>query len=134
MSDTSMNIRTAFLVLLLIAGAAFSVSAQEKKPEPCPDAQSQFEMNQCAGKAYKAADAELNKVYQKLAAMLDEEEKAQLKTVETAWLKYRDANCEFVGDQFKGGSIRPMIYAFCLADMTRNRTAELKNQITDRDQ
>jgi len=129
-----MNIRTAFLVLLLIASAAFSVSAQEKKPEPCPDAQSQFEMNQCAGKAYKAADAELNKVYQKLAAMLDEEEKAQLKTVETAWLKYRDANCEFVGDQFKGGSIRPMIYAFCLADMTRNRTAELKNQITDRDQ
>ena len=129
-----MNIRTAFLVLLLIASTAFSVSAQEKKPEPCPDAQSQFEMNQCAGKAYKAADAELNKVYQKLAAMLDEEEKAQLKTVETAWLKYRDANCEFVGDQFKGGSIRPMIYAFCLADMTRNRTAELKNQITDRDQ
>ena len=129
-----MNIRTAFLVLLLIASAAFSVSAQEKKPEPCPDAQSQFEMNQCAGKAYKAADAELNKVYQKLVAMLDEEEKAQLKAVETAWLKYRDANCEFVGDQFKGGSIRPMIYAFCLADMTRNRTAELKNQITDRDQ
>jgi len=129
-----MNTRTAFLVLLLIVSAAFSVSAQEKKPEPCPDAQSQFEMNQCAGKAYKAADAELNKVYQKLAAMLDEEEKAQLKTVETAWLKYRDANCEFVGDQFKGGSIRPMIYAFCLADMTRNRTAELKNQITDRDQ
>jgi len=129
-----MTTRTAFLVLLLIVSAAFSVSAQEKKPEPCPDAQSQFEMNQCAGKAYKAADAELNKVYQKLAAMLDEEEKAQLKTVETAWLKYRDANCEFVGDQFKGGSIRPMIYAFCLADMTRNRTAELKNQITDRDQ
>ena len=129
-----MNIRTAFLVLLLIASAAFSVSAQEKKPDPCPDAQSQFEMNQCAGKAYKAADAELNKVYQKLAAVLDEAEKAQLKTVETAWLKYRDANCEFVGDQFKGGSIRPMIYAFCLADMTRNRTAELKNQITDRDQ
>ena len=129
-----MNIRTAFLVLLLIASAAFSVSAQEKKSEPCPEAQSQFEMNQCAGKAYKAADAELNKVYQKLAAMLDEEEKSQLKTVETAWLKYRDANCEFVGDQFKGGSIRPMIYALCLADMTRNRTAELKNQITDRDQ
>ena len=129
-----MTTRTALLVLLLIVSAAFSVSAQEKQPEPCPDAQSQFEMNQCAGKAYNAADAELNKVYQKLAAMLDEEEKSQLKTVETAWLKYRDANCEFVGDQFKGGSIRPMIYAFCLADMTRNRTAELKNQITDRDQ
>lgn len=128
------NLSTAPLVLVLIACAAYSVSAQEKKSDPCPDAQSQAEMNQCAGKAYKAADAELNQVYQKLIAMLDDEEKAQLKNVEAAWLKYRDANCEFVGDQFKGGSIRPMIYAFCLADMTKNRTAELKNQITDRDQ
>jgi uncharacterized protein YecT (DUF1311 family) len=131
-----MNIRIAIeiLFLVLIGGAVFSVSAQEKKPDPCPDAQSQFEMNQCAGKAYKAADAELNQVYQKLVAILDDEEKAQLKNVETAWLKYRDANCEFAADQFKGGSIRPMIHAFCLADMTRNRTAEIKNQITDRDQ
>jgi uncharacterized protein YecT (DUF1311 family) len=136
MSDIEKNIRIAIgmLVMLLTGGAAFSVAAQEKKPDPCPDAQSQVEMNQCAGKAYKAADAELNQVYQKLVAMLDEEEKAQLKNVETAWLKYRDANCEFAADQFKGGSIRPMIYAFCLADMTRNRTAEIKNQITDRDQ
>jgi uncharacterized protein YecT (DUF1311 family) len=136
MSDIEINIRIAIgtLVLFLIGGAAFSVSAQQKKPDPCPDAQSQAEMNQCAGKAYKAADAELNQAYQKLVAMLDDEEKTQLKNVETAWLKYRDANCEFVADQFKGGSIRPMIYAFCLADMTRNRTAEIKNQITDRDQ
>src|ERR1044072_245433 len=136
MSDIQMKIRTAIgiLVLCLMGGAASSVSAQEKKPEPCPDAQTQFEMNQCAGKAYKAADAELNQVYQKLVAMLDDEEKAQLKNVETTWLKYRDANCEFVADQFKGGSIRPMIHALCLADMTRNRTAEIKNQITERDQ
>lgn len=136
MSHIRMNIRNAIeiLFLVLIGGSAFSVSAQEKKPEPCPDAQSQFEMNQCAGKAYKAADAELNQVYQKLVAMLDDEEKAQLKNVETAWLKYRDANCEFAADQFKGGSIRPMIHAFCLADMTRNRTAEIRNQIKDRDQ
>lgn len=129
-----MNPRIAIGALLLVIVGAFSVSAQEKKPGPCSDAQSQAEMNQCAGKAYKAADAELNKAYQKLAAMLDDEEKAQLKNVETAWLKYRDANCEFVADQFKGGSIRPMIYALCLGDMTRNRTAEIKNQITDRDQ
>ena len=69
-----------------------------------------------------------------LAAMLDEDEKAQLKTAENAWLKYRDTNCEFVADQYKGGSIRPMIAAICLADVTSNRTTELKNQIKDRKQ
>ena len=111
-----------------------TISAQKQKPKPCEDAQSQADMNICWGNEYKKADASLNKTYQQLAAMLDAEQKAQLKTVETAWLKYRDTNCEFVADQYKGGSIRPMIAAICLADVTNNRTTELKNQIKDRNQ
>jgi uncharacterized protein YecT (DUF1311 family) len=83
-------------------------------------------------KEYKAADATLNRVYQQLVAMLEPEEKAQLKEAQTAWIKYRDTNCEFVADQHKGGSIRPMIYGLCLAEVTSNRTAELKDQIKDR--
>jgi len=89
-------------------------------------------MNQCAGQEYQAADAVLNQVYSRLVAKLDNDEKAQLKEAQTAWLKYRDANCELVADQFKGGTIRPMIHANCLADMTRKRTIELRTQIKDR--
>ena len=123
-------------VISLIAFAAMSigVSAQKPKPKPCEDAQTQADMNICWGNEYKKADATLNKTYQQLAAMLEDEEKAQLKNAENAWLKYRDANCEFVADQYKGGSIRPMIAAICLADVTNNRTTELKNQIKDRNQ
>jgi len=111
-----------------------TISAQKPKPKPCDDAQSQADMNICWGNEYKKADAALNKTYQQLVAMLDDEQKTQLKTAETAWLKYRDTNCEFVADQYKGGSIRPMIAAICLADATNNRTTELKNQIKDRNQ
>ena len=119
--------------LVLLSGLV--VTGQEKKNEdPCPNAQSQAEMTQCAGKQYKAADAELNRVYLKLVAMLDGDERAQLTTAQTAWLKYRDSNCEFVADQFKGGTMRPMVYAFCLAEVTKNRTTELRTQIKDRSQ
>jgi len=123
-------------VILLIAFAAMSitVSGQKQKPKPCEDAQTQADMNICWGNEYKKADAALNKTYQQLVAMLDEEQKLQLKTAETAWLKYRDTHCEFVADQYKGGSIRPMIAAICLADVTNNRATELKNQIKDRNQ
>ena len=117
------------LAFLLAAGAAFGQGA---KKAPCSDANSQAEMNICAGKEYKAADATLNRVYQQLVAMLESAEKDQLKEAQIAWIKYRDANCDFVGDQYKGGSIRPMIYGLCLADVTRNRTAELRGQIKDR--
>ena len=117
--------------LLVIAAVAYAGPPQ-KKLEPCPNAQSQAEMNDCAGREYKKADADLNQVYQKLVAMLDADEKGQLRDVENAWIKYRDANCDFVADQYKGGTMRPMILGFCLADVTRNRTSELKGQIKDR--
>lgn len=117
--------------LLFIAAGAYSAGQPQKKSEPCPNA-SQAEMNDCAGREYKKADAELNQVYQKLVGMLDAGDKTQLKAVEMTWLKYRDANCDFVADQYKGGSMRPMILGFCLADMTHNRANELKDQIKER--
>ena len=121
-------------LLISVAICGYAFAQEQKKPEPCAEAQSQAEMNICWGNQYKAADAQLNKTYQQLIARLDADEKAQLKNVEATWLKYRDANCEFVADQYKGGSIRPMIYAMCMADVTTNRTTELKHQIEDRNQ
>ncbi|PYS25385.1 MAG: hypothetical protein DMF72_01860 [Acidobacteria bacterium] len=120
------------LSILIVFGVVFAQG--QKKSEPCSKAQTQAEMNICAGREYQAADAELNQVYRKLVAMLNDEEKSQLKGAQNAWLKYRDANCEFVADQYKGGSIRPMIDGLCLAGVTRNRTAELRDQIKDRNQ
>ena len=117
-----------FASLLVVA----STFGQGAKKAPCSDVNTQAEMNICAGKEYKAADATLNRVYQQLVAMLDAEAKTQLKEAQTAWIKYRDANCDFVGDQYKGGSIRPLILGLCLADVTKNRTAELRAQIKDR--
>jgi uncharacterized protein YecT (DUF1311 family) len=121
----------AVVMLFVFLFSVASALGQGKKP-PCSDLDTQAEMNICAGKEYKAADAALNRVYQQLVAKLEPEETSQLKQAQTAWIKYRDTNCEFVADMYKGGSIRPMIYGLCLADVTRNRTSELKDQIEDR--
>lgn len=120
------------LAALVFAASVSTIAQKRKKSGPCANPQTQAEMNICAGEDFKAADAVLNQVYQQLMAKLDDEEKAQLKDAENAWLKYRDTNCDFVADQFKGGSMRPMIYAGCLADMTTKRTTELKTQIKER--
>ena len=117
---------------MLVLTCGFAFSQKKRAADPCANPQTQFEMNQCAGKDYKTADAALNQVYQRLVNMLDDEERAQLKEAQTAWIKYRDLNCDFVGDQFKGGTMRPMVYANCLADMTRKRTTELRTQIKER--
>src|SRR5438067_744670 len=97
------------LILIVLLIATPCALAQGKKPVPCADAQTQADMNICWGKEYKSADATLNQIYRQLMAKLDDNEKNQLKAVESTWLKYRYANCEFVADQYKGGTIRPMI-------------------------
>lgn len=113
------------LLLLTAAGA----QTQKQRPtQPCEERGSQAEASGCAHQEYLAADAELNKAYNRLAAALDAEDKALLKASELAWIKYRDSNCVFESAQYKGGTMRPMIESFCLTRVTKARTADLKEQ------
>jgi uncharacterized protein YecT (DUF1311 family) len=127
-----MHMKKTILCLLLVAcllPAAVAKSQKGRQIQPCESASSQAEASACAHREYVAADAELNRVYNRLAAKLEADEKASLKDAEVAWLKYRDANCEFESSFYKGGTMRPMIESFCLTRMTKARTAELKQQI-----
>jgi uncharacterized protein YecT (DUF1311 family) len=114
----------------LLVASAFGQNDAQK--HPCDEALSQADMNQCAGREYRAADAELNKTYSRLSARLDAKAKAKLKQAEAAWINYRDANCEVEAYPNLGGSIYPFIYSGCLSRMTKARTAELQSQIEDR--
>ena len=120
----------AILFAVCLLSVASAAAQKQRQTNPCENAPSQYEANECAHKEYVAADAELNRVYNQLASKLeDQEQRAQLKAAELAWIKYRDANCEFEGLFYKGGTMRPMIESFCKAGMTKARTAELRRQI-----
>jgi len=117
------------LCFLLAPGGA----AQKGNPNPCANATTTVEMDDCVGKEYRKVDAELNRVYKQLMAKLEDEgEKAALKTAQQAWLKYRDSNCEFESYENKGGTIYPIVYTSCLSAMTNTRTKELRELLKDR--
>ncbi|HEX8147238.1 MAG TPA: lysozyme inhibitor LprI family protein [Pyrinomonadaceae bacterium] len=116
------------LLVPLFLPAAGAKTQKQRQIQPCEERGSQAEASGCARREYEAADAELNKAYNRLAGILDAEEKALLKASELAWIKYRDSNCTFESSQYAGGTMRPMIESFCLARVTRARAAELKEQ------
>jgi uncharacterized protein YecT (DUF1311 family) len=118
----------ALLAPLVLTAAAGAKTQKERQIQPCEGYGSQAEATGCARREFQAADAELNKAYNRLAGILDADEKALLKASELAWIKYRDSNCTFESSQYAGGTMRPMIESFCLARVTRARTAELKEQ------
>ena len=123
------------LFLLIGSGAATAAFAQDKKVN-CTDPQTQMEMTQCAGEDYDKADKDLNVEYQKLRKLLGERDKVAdengkgavdaLVAAQRAWVAYRDANCNLAGFQARGGSMEPQLVASCLAQMSRDRTQELK--------
>lgn len=49
-----------------------------------------------------------------------------LRTAQEAWIKFRDANCLSVGYEYRGGSAERLSRGTCLVDMTKTRTAELR--------
>ncbi len=123
--------------------------AQTAKPEddPCRKIQSQAELNQCTEKKYKAADAQLLKVYQAYLQQLQKNldaaqtpaDKAQstktlddLKAAQLAWINYREAQCKAEADIYAGGSIQPSMYSACMETLTRNRITQLDDTYGDK--
>src|ERR1051325_4105593 len=101
---------TVALALSLLFSLSLATSAQTSK-DPCANAQTQIEMNECQGREYKKADAALNTVYKQLVAKIDDEgERTALKTAQQAWIKFRDNECEFESYLNKGGTIYPLVY------------------------
>jgi uncharacterized protein YecT (DUF1311 family) len=113
---------------------ALSSSAQEQaKKDPCEKANASgvtVDLVECSLKMLAEADAELNKTYRQLAPKLgDKKWEVKLRTAQQAWIKYRDANCDYESEFSGGGSAVTFEYNFCLADMTTARAKELREML-----
>ena len=124
--------------LLALAGTA-ALAAQPDEEIDCENAQTQFEMNQCAAREFAAADAKLNEQWAETSARMkaldadiDREFDKQPGHFETlleaqrAWLTFRDAHCRAESFLGRGGSVQPMLDAFCRANLTQLRTQQLR--------
>jgi uncharacterized protein YecT (DUF1311 family) len=127
--------------MMLAAALAFSASLQTPyQDRHCDDPQSQNDMNACAAIAFEQADTELNAAWRSAvegASTADREldrrydrrptNLAKLREAQRAWLVFRDAHCAIQGyDEARGGSMEPMVYEGCRAQLTRERTRQLR--------
>jgi uncharacterized protein YecT (DUF1311 family) len=123
--------RLVLAYLLIGPGAALAQDVD------CANAPTQVDLTDCAGQDWDRADAELNAVYAKAVAAvkeIDSNLEADLKgaedalrTAQRAWIAYRDAACETDGFLMRGGTAEPMLVYGCLARLTEERTAHLRN-------
>ncbi len=107
---------------------AFGVAGAAAKD--CSALQTQQDLNICEGKNLEEADARLNEIYAKLTAKTDANAKPKLVEAQRAWIKFRDAQCDYETLDSVGGSIHPMDVAICHTELTKARTKTLERQIS----
>ena len=113
------------LIPALLIAIASHATAADDSPFACKPGGNQQEMNTCAARDYRAADAALNIKYGALMARLSVTGQATLRREQRAWLKHRDPQCKAKARPSEGGSIWPLEYFSCMQDSTEKRTREL---------
>jgi uncharacterized protein YecT (DUF1311 family) len=93
---------------------------------PCRNAVVTLAMENCFGKAYKAADSELNQMYSQISKAVQPDDLQRLKVAQRLWVQFRDATCTAESNLYNGGTAAAPAYAACLEELTRQRTADLK--------
>jgi uncharacterized protein YecT (DUF1311 family) len=83
-------------------------------------------MVDCISTEAKQQDVRLNKAYKDLMATLSPERKKQLQEAQRAWIKFRDANCDFYYDP-DGGSLARVSANDCVMSSTARRAKELES-------
>lgn len=126
---------------LYIAICLFSLNANAKCNQAEADKGIQPEMNACAYEAFQSADKQLNILYKKRMTQLETHEKEypgefkpiiqKLKLAQTAWLKFRDADCEYEAFQYEGGSMQPLVNSSCLEAKTKQRIEDIKQMLIE---
>jgi len=82
-------------------------------------------MLDCIGTETKRQDSRLNKAYKEVMGQLSPARKKQLLEAQRAWIKYRDANCNFYADP-DGGTIATVNSSECFLSTTAARAKELE--------
>ncbi|WP_253426651.1 lysozyme inhibitor LprI family protein [Pseudomonas sp. GGS8] len=97
----------------------------------CDNATDQTTMNQCAAQQNKAADQELNALYQQITTRLKDspDTKKLLVGAQRSWIAFRDAECKFSASGVEGGSVYPLIYSNCTTELTKARVEAFKTYL-----
>ncbi len=133
-----MNAKIGFLLLIALAvGSPVSSSPESKSPidkrcEQCMDKNpSTAGMVDCADKAFKEWDAELNKNYQKLRTKLKPAQQASLKAAQLQWVKYRDAEFKSIDALYSDleGTMYVPMQSMSRVEIVKRRAVELENYV-----
>lgn len=113
----------------MILSALLALAIQQAEPPACrPDGNTQ-ELNACAADDLSRETARMRRYFDAALARARANDEAAreawLTASQTAWEGYAEIRCQGVLDQWKGGSIRTLMYLGCKTEAARRRTHDI---------
>jgi uncharacterized protein YecT (DUF1311 family) len=120
---------TTLILATILPIFAGSVNAQKPKID-CANASATVELKYCSQLSYAAADKKLNQIYKQVISNTKSEQKQLLVSGQTAWIKFRDNNCDFEVYPSRGGTGYEVYRNGCLERLTQQRAEDLQNYLS----
>jgi uncharacterized protein YecT (DUF1311 family) len=109
------------------SAGAFMANPTFRDPAPA-ECITTFDMQHCAAHELRAADARMSARYQALRARLKPAARQRLLAEQRKWLAQRDRGCIAKGDQYRGGTMAPVVVAGCWVEVTQARAKVLASR------
>jgi len=114
--------------------SGFSVEDVKKWHKAGCDTGSPSLMYLCGEYGFVESDLKLNETYKALLRKMQSKgSKEKLRSVQKAWLAYRDKTCEFEALSYLGGRDYQLVYVGCLTTQTTDRIMKLEEYLACND-
>ena len=119
---------SSLVVYTFIISNVFSIEENNKE---CTG--NQLEINYCAADRFKHYDKILNDLYKEQVDYLESDGYKRLKKSQQQWIKFRDADCLYQAEPWKGGSGWAAVHWECMAEQTKIRAIQLEKYVKCRE-
>jgi uncharacterized protein YecT (DUF1311 family) len=117
--------RVATVTAAALIGAATLAWAADEKEKECDG--STYDIVMCQKGNLAILEKRLAAAYRKALKFAQGKERAQLEVAQHAWLKFRDADCDYY--ELGEGTIARIRGGNCMLDLTRARAKELEEAV-----
>lgn len=122
----------AIAIISVLGNAIAPIKSRAEQDLNCENPMTTAEITNCILQQYEESDRRLNEVYQQLMSVLSYDERERLIDKQLEWIAYRDETCEEEVGRVRGGTAYSSYLTACLDRVTRQRTAELEEYLSDR--
>ncbi|MEO5774170.1 MAG: lysozyme inhibitor LprI family protein [Sphingomicrobium sp.] len=112
------------MLIFMAAALQVSVFGITDDTEGCTDKEGTIALSSCYSERAEIYDKRMRAAYPVALHFAHGDQRKALVRSQQAWLKYRDAECEFYN--LEQGTIHFIQSAYCMLDLTRRRALELE--------